>query len=579
MTYPSDKPLPIDWKQQLIADYPEAVVRLATLRADKRHHLLFAWIELYPIDTGAPENWKAGDRPWSVPTTDGWSCGFSATRTKTLRALEWYEGLAQGLLVLAVDKVPSRTENIGPLGPEPAFGRYNVHVEAPFVFRWHDGPRVHRLVPLAPPAAPLRRLRGIPAARDWLKKHLSGFDPYESDEWLGAAALVAPNPLCASVGMILGPSDSDGSEFIVVQLTPRRSKARGVASLASLTLHIGEKRADGWSDFISVPVPESGQFLVPLPQPIAQVASALVCRERGLLRLLEPHSWVRQTSVRPSVATSKVTVEVPAGGRRKPASEYAITRYTPTTSFAVGALADDTVQRILRRRRARRMALKKRQTADQKLLGLTIPKEMASQEDIAAKRNQAKVFVIDLISKARQRVMIVDPFFDHRDFREFALRATNSSVSVRVLTSWEIQNKKAKNVLATSTSNSVDKTARLQRVVGFVLRLARRFTNRSTTTLNGHVFAADIASITAGIGTQRPQVRIMPGKSKSVVHDRFLIIDRDVWLLGPSFNELGERLGVATKSVDPLSVRLLLRKIWHRSTPIESFDSERTRAT
>lgn len=578
MTDTSDKLPPTDWKRSLVADYPEAVVRLATLRADKRQHLIFGWVELYPIDTQAPASWKSGDRPWPVPTTADWTCAFSATRTTTLRALEWYEGLAQGSLALAVDQPTSKKHKIGPLGPEPVFGRYNVHVEAPFVFRWHDCPRVHRLVPLAPPPAPVRRLRNIPAARTWLNRQLSGFDPYDTDEWLAGAALVAPNPLCASVGLILGPRGNDGSECIVVQLTPRRSRAHGVASLASLTMHVGEKRADGWSDFISAPVPESGQFLVPLPQPIAQVASALVCRERGILRLLEPHSWVRQTSVHSSVATSNVTVEVPAGGRRKPASEYVVTRYTPTTSFNIGALADDTVQRILRRRRARRVERETRKAADQKLLGLTVPKETASPTEIAVKRNEAKDFVINLIAKARRRVMIVDPFFDHRDFREFALRATSAEVSVRILTSWEVQNKKASNAGASSTSSSVNKTTKLRRVIGFVSKLARRFTNRPTTILNGHVFSADMATIAAQIGTQVAQVRIMPGKSKSVIHDRFLVIDRDVWLLGPSFNELGERLGVATKLADPLSVRLHLREIWHRSTPLERFDRERADA-
>lgn len=32
----------------LVADYPEALVRIASLRADKKQHLVFGWIELYP---------------------------------------------------------------------------------------------------------------------------------------------------------------------------------------------------------------------------------------------------------------------------------------------------------------------------------------------------------------------------------------------------------------------------------------------------------------------------------------------------------------------------------------------------
>lgn len=47
-----------DWKQQIIADYPAAIVRLATLRAEKRQHLIFGWVELYPVDMSAPDSWR-----------------------------------------------------------------------------------------------------------------------------------------------------------------------------------------------------------------------------------------------------------------------------------------------------------------------------------------------------------------------------------------------------------------------------------------------------------------------------------------------------------------------------------------
>lgn len=63
----------------------------------------------------------------------------------------------------------------------------------------------------------------------------------------------------------------------------------------------------------------------------------------------------------------------------------------------------------------------------------------------------------------------------------------------------------------------------------------------------------------------------MPGADTPVVHDRYLVVDNEVWHCGPSFNELGERLGVMVRLPDPLSVRRFLSKIWGRSSPLAEF--------
>ena len=59
-----------EFRQQLIDDYQGALIRLATLRANKQQYLLFAWIELYPFDMRIPDRWTAGDEPWRVPKSE-----------------------------------------------------------------------------------------------------------------------------------------------------------------------------------------------------------------------------------------------------------------------------------------------------------------------------------------------------------------------------------------------------------------------------------------------------------------------------------------------------------------------------
>ena len=75
---------------ELACDYPTALVRVASLRAEGRQHLLFGWVELFPFDMQAPPGWRAGKKPWNVPGHSGWSCGFSAHRTSAAEAVRWY---------------------------------------------------------------------------------------------------------------------------------------------------------------------------------------------------------------------------------------------------------------------------------------------------------------------------------------------------------------------------------------------------------------------------------------------------------------------------------------------------------
>jgi hypothetical protein len=49
-----------EFRQPLIDDYHGALIRLATLRANGRQYLLFAWVELYPYDMNVPDGWDSG---------------------------------------------------------------------------------------------------------------------------------------------------------------------------------------------------------------------------------------------------------------------------------------------------------------------------------------------------------------------------------------------------------------------------------------------------------------------------------------------------------------------------------------
>ena len=415
----------------LLDDYHEALVRIANLRADTEQHLVFAWIELYPFDMVPPHSWSVGDKLWPVPGKSKWSCGCSATKVSSADALRWYLSAARGIVNIALTNPKPVYARAVQFAPEPAFGRFAVGVDAPFTFQWHDGPRIHRLVPLQRPSRAVCELGRNDRARRWFKDNL-GFDPFLFDDWLGSVAMVAPDPLCASVSVFPSQRSSDGRETVSIQIVPRRSASRA-ADLSTVTLHVGERRSGGWTSVESFAAAVSTYCAITYPQSTGEVGHALVCGTRGLIRMVEPAPWMHQVHLNMPVGDGTTSIEVPSGGRRKPADRYEVTRWSSEITSIVGDPVDDRARDRLNALLFRRRKREKLTSAPQCVFG--VPSSATpSQAEIDASKSKAQKFIADLAARARRRLIFVDSFFGLREMRLFALRNENDAVTPRILT-------------------------------------------------------------------------------------------------------------------------------------------------
>ncbi|MGX7742020.1 VPA1262 family N-terminal domain-containing protein [Rhodopseudomonas parapalustris] len=529
---PSSSGMFDDKLKGLVIDYPEAVVRIASLRVDQVQYFLFGLVELYPFDMKAPGSWTAGKQPWSVPGRSGWSCGFSASRVPTERALNWYAQVAAGKVNIAPEN-PTPVWAMSPnLAPEPAWGRFATSVEAPFAFCWHDGPRVHRLVPMRRPRRAIHELSAIEPARNWLRDNL-GFDLFQYNEWLCAAALLAPDPICASFELFPCARTVAGSETLAIHLTPRRT-AQHTADLKTLTVYVAERRSQAWTDFRAVAVTQDGFAALEMPQPTAEIGWALVCRDRGLLRTSEPAPWLNQTKIDMALSGAIVEVHVPPGGRRKPFQSYKVPQYSSSQISTIGDPVDDRGHARLLRLARRRHARERIVSAPQYVFGLCSAATQPSQATVDKKRKEAQEYVVSLISRARRRLIFVDPYFGPREMRLFALRNSHQEVVPRILTGLPS--------LKMLTGN----------VLGFQIQ-------------QGFQFARDLKYLEKQMGVRTPIVRVMPGQDQPAIHDRLLVVDDEVWHCGPSFNEIGERLGLITRLPNPIELRVMVARVWLRS--------------
>jgi hypothetical protein len=546
---------PLEWPN-ITADYHGALVRLTTMRAAKKQYLIFGYMELFPRDIPLPESFTVGDRPWPVPGVGGGiTLAASALAMPVADALAWYEEAARGQVT-----IPGTHPTIdlaAPLfGVEPALGRFCVGEDVPFASPWHSGPRIHRLVPMEDPDEDIQKLGLSAAAREWLAAN-AGFDPFPFEEWVGSVSLLAPDPLLAGVGHFTQGRRADGSEQIVLQAHRRRYEGYPEAEADALRLVLLQRRPAGWSEVLPTSFDDDGFAITDYPEPVSQSGFAISCPMRGLLRMVRPTLWFGQVGVGILLVNAVLNVEVPTGGRRKPASRYTTNRVTDAGGVHVGeALPPSGAIRIVELQEARNDRIRM-ECAPQRLFGVhESDKEDLNEDALAAMRAEAEAYVAGLVAGAQRRVVFVDPEFGLREMQNYALQVMRDGVDVKILTS-------APRMRAGSTpSNS-----------GTEVTAGSQETAASPVAHGVHLLR-QLRHVQSKLGHGAPEVLVMPVSRKPLFHDRFVVIDDVVWVSGPSFNELGERIGLISRVHEPRSVIAAIERALLRSQSLADWINE-----
>ena len=284
------------------------------------------------------------------------------------------------------------------------------------------------------PAEAVQRLGSSRAAREWLAANAE-FDPFEYEEWLASLSLLAPDPLLAGVGHFTYDRQANGTERVVLQAHRRHYKNYPEGDAAALKLVILQRRPAGWMEVLPASFDDDGFTIKDYPEPVSETGFAISCPTRGLVRMIPPTLWMEQVSVGIGVVDTVLDVEVPSGGRRKPASRYKTSRVRDAGRVHVGeALSPSGAIRIVELQEARKDRLR-RQSAPQRLFGVQeADKEDPTGDDLVRMRGEAKSYVANLVAGAQRRVIFVDPDFDMRELQNYALRVMRDGVEVTILT-------------------------------------------------------------------------------------------------------------------------------------------------
>lgn len=509
-----------DWANDLSEDYHAAAVRLVTLTENRVQHLLFASIELHPHEIPPPPPAIEPQRKNFGEATLRVSLVVMLVRD----ALNWYQSVLSGSM-----KVPGLSQEVAVttarFSPEPILGRLLISNELPFALAWHGGLRIHRLIPMEDLPETVADLISAKESekqttiRTWLDDRL-GFDLLAYDDFLGGVVLLAPNPVARGVGTYIKEILPGGRERLGVKAAVRQG-----VDPRTLHVRLSEERPGGIS-VLESRLDQFGMTEFVVPEQTHRLGLELACDKRGVLSIRPPAHFFRNFHITSQTTIPQGTVEVPARRRGGPSKTIPLmtvrpgpARQTAQPTVISGALRLYSLQ-------TRREARTGYRRPDGFFQSTGYDERILFNDRVAAVS-----FVHGLTRHAGERVIFVDPFFDEKDVREFALVTLYEGISVSVLTG------RGENLFWKMTG--AEDNARFP----------------------GDTFANDLEALNADLqskGRSAPTVLLM-GDTARVYHDRFLVVDDVVWHFGHSFNQIGyAEVSLAARLLHPEEIRSLI---------------------
>lgn len=352
-------------------------------------------------------------------------------------------------------------------------------------------------------------------------------------EYLGSVVLLVPDPVLNKIDNFLIPKGSDSDdEHIFYRFVPRAGQ-----SLKGLKLITFDERANLLSSFEVHDIPENGILKINKVSCIGKYGYAVTHPIHGILTYHQPAGFLRAVNVgigiteeirkvrvpiRDSRKASKIDYEVNRSSRSK--STYGYDHIPPNVNIRVGSSA-----------RARER-LSEAEKLDQKWFG-------------KGSREEAMAFIRHRISRAENRIIIADPYFGILQIPQFLLAVTSNDVKIELLTSRLAFERRVPKSDRAQESNTPSPTLEIKSKL--------------------EQFQLEVNRIQQG-GNSDFEVMVLTGKSPEL-HDRFLVVDDDVWFMGNSLNTLGTRASMVIKLPNPDEVLSALKEFHNKSEKFSEY--------
>ena len=507
--------------------YGQAVIHLAWYRNDKSCHLLFGMVELRPSEL--PRALECSMKSARFGHKGRKYVHYERFAVSVCHAIGWYGDVVGGRLVFPNDKENpesgEETELHGdPFVQEPRWPEFVTSNELVFAPDWMHGSRAHFLFPKEVLSSEIaeaithEKIRG--KLEEWLNFDIVTAYP----DYQGSICLVAPNPLFRTIEKSHREEPkADFAESVAYKVVVRAGQR-----LNGLRLEVINERVRGHMVTMVHEFDDEAIAQFDFAAEIYKEGQSVTHPDHGLLSWHEPLPLLRTIHVGTEVRGRRKSVRVPAAGRRRPEYEYDVDEVENAGDVTVGdAIGDaDVVSRLIEaeNRRSRRRA----------------GRDHDQQWFYRAPADAAQ-YVRNKIGGARKSILVVDPYFSTVGLMAFGHATRRPDVDLRILTSAE-----------------------------GLKELERCESNRDSGPILQKALDETFDKMSA-----KPKIRVLSGKS-SPVHDRFLVIDGEVWLSGNSLSTLGERAGMVVRLPDPEPVISRLEAFWKNSRVLSEWLSDRT---
>lgn len=338
-------------------------------------------------------------------------------------------------------------------------------------------------------------------------------------EYLASACLVVPNPLIQKVDNFLIRKENTEVVF-------HRFIARPGKSLEGLKITLYEENNSLQTLVHTQNIPTDGIVELERSKCMGEYSYQVVHEQYGLILQHQPTGFLRQVNLSMGMVEKQFEVTAPTSSKKNSAKHtYTSPQVTKADESTVGAdaIPHNFNARIgLATEHRRMLAMASEQ--NQKFFG-------------ADNRKSAMGFIRNLISKAKHKVLIADPYFSSLQITQFLYAVSNVEVSIEVLTSQLAFNDNAKERVEQAKALKAE------------LSHAEHETQRSI------------------------QTKVLTGKTPSL-HDRFLVIDNQVWFMGNSLSDIGQRASMILKVPYPEEVVNELLAIQQTAIDLDKFVDE-----
>lgn len=335
-------------------------------------------------------------------------------------------------------------------------------------------------------------------------------------EYLASACLVVPNPLIQKVDNFLIRKKNTEVVF-------HRFIARPGKSLDGLKITIREENNSLLTLMHTQTMPENGIIELERPKCMGKYGYEVTHEQYGLILRHQPAGFLRQVQFSSGIIDKQFTVTAPIGSKKNAKEK------TYTSSHVVKASENIVGVENVPHNFNARVAL----ASEQRRL-----KAAASEYDqkffSADSREEAIDFIHTIISRAKHKILIADPYFSHLQETQFLYAVRNAAVKIEIITS--------KNAFTGNAAERKEKSKLLEKSL-------QRLWDQTKRKASAKVLTGD----------------------KPILHDRFLVVDNNVWFMGNSLADIGQRASMVLKVPYPDAVINELLTIQQAAISLDEF--------